>query len=581
MTCPKTILVCAMLSCACMLFAQQNMHFTNPAIAGILQGNYDPAEYAAPEVYDTPEELVAFLNDAISPDSLKSYLFGLRQFETRNTGSDTLSDSRGMGAARRWVLEKFADFDARSGGRLETGYFQFDQQVCGMGRHKNVVALIPGMVPSAELIVIEAHLDSRCSTSCDVDCLAQGMEDNGSGTALVIELARTMSAYAYNSSILLVATTGEEQGLVGANALAEHLTQENIPVKMVQNNDIVGGIICGATSSPPSCPGEDLIDSTQVRMFSAGSSASLHKGICRFVKMQYNEMLQPIAQVPMLLTIMSSEDRAGRGGDHIPFRQRGIPAMRFTSAHEHGDASNSPGYHDRQHTSDDLLGVDLDGDGSLDSFFVDFNYLARNTAINATSAAMAAIGPASPTIGEAWYGNDKNLYVSIDDPAGYDRYVVGVRIDQQDFDTLHYLDGVTSGVFQTEEKELFIFVSVAAIDDNGVESLFSLEQTVLLTGTEEIPQEAEQNIRLLPNKPNPFDESTVLAFWVDEPVTYGEAFIAVYDLRGHLVARLETPVRQGMNEVLFHHGYGVSGVLTQVLFIDGQRIDARHMTFAQ
>ena len=89
---------------------------------------------------------------------------------------------------------------------------------------------------------------------------------------------------------------------------------------------------------------------------------------------------------------MSPEDRTGRGGDHIPFREHGYSAIRFTAANEHGDASNDAGYTDRQHTSEDILGIDTDQNGEIDSFFVDFNYLARNSAINATAASMAAIG---------------------------------------------------------------------------------------------------------------------------------------------------------------------------------------------
>ena len=104
--------------------------------------------------------------------------------------------------------------------------------------------------------------------------------------------------------------------------------------------------------------------------------------------MQYEEELLAHVEVPHLVTIMTAEDRTGRGGDHIPFRSAGYPAMRFTSANEHGDASNGPNYDDRQHTSDDILGLDTDNDGQLDSFFVDFNYLARNAVINANAATM-------------------------------------------------------------------------------------------------------------------------------------------------------------------------------------------------
>jgi Zn-dependent M28 family amino/carboxypeptidase len=329
--------------------SQTNIHFTNPAIYDVLKGNYDPADYAASIINDDPVAISQALLIDINPDSLKALLTAMQAFENRNTGSDTISETRGMGAARKWVLSKFDEYDARSENRLLTGFLQFDQDVCGMGRHKNIVAVLPGRNntnPSS--ILIEAHLDSRCADNCDGDCLAQGMEDNGSGTALVMELARVMSKYTFDHTIIFMATTGEEQGLVGAEALAIYAEAEGIPIKAVLNNDIVGGVICGETSSPPSCPGLNHIDSTQVRLFSQGGFNSANKALSRYIKLQYAEMLKQHAAAPMAITIMSAEDRTGRGGDHIPFRERGFPAMRFTSANEHGNADvSSPDYHDR------------------------------------------------------------------------------------------------------------------------------------------------------------------------------------------------------------------------------------------
>ncbi|HAD11381.1 MAG TPA: hypothetical protein DCF33_02975, partial [Saprospirales bacterium] len=183
-----------------------------------------------------------------------------------------------------------------------------------------------------------------------------------------LELARIMSKYQFPNTIVFLITTAEEQGLLGADAFADYIEQKNIPLRAVLNNDVIGGVLCGETSSPPSCPGLDHVDSTSVRLFSAGGFNSRHKQLARFIKLQYQENLQPIAEVPMNVRIMSPEDRTGRGGDHIPFRQKGYPAMRFTAANDHGDASNGPGYDDRQHTSEDILGADTDGDGAVDSF---------------------------------------------------------------------------------------------------------------------------------------------------------------------------------------------------------------------
>ena len=124
---------------------------------------------------------------------------------------------------------------------------------------------------------------------------------------------------------------------------------KKIPIIAVLNNDVIGGIICGETTSPPSCPDLNHVDSTQVRLFSAGLNNSPHKQLARFNKLEYEEELADLMPVPMTLTIMSGEDRAGRGGDHIPFRQQGFAAMRFCPANEHGNANvNDPDYSDLQ-----------------------------------------------------------------------------------------------------------------------------------------------------------------------------------------------------------------------------------------
>ncbi|MFZ1676486.1 MAG: M28 family peptidase [Saprospiraceae bacterium] len=562
------------------IHAQTNIHFTNPVIYDILKGNYDPSVFLPPFPVDDPIIIRDNLIERVNPDSMKATLVALQQFFNRNTASDTLSESSGIGAARKWVLSQFERFSMKHFNRLVTGYLQFDQDVCGMMRHKNVVAVLPGQdISDPSSVIIEAHLDSRCKDNCDINCLAQGMEDNGSGVALVLELARIMSNYVFNHTIVFMTVTGEEQGLYGANAYSDYALAQSIPIKAVLNNDIVGGIICGATSSPPSCPGLNNIDSTQVRLFSYGGFNSPHKALSRFIKLEYQEMIKPIAKVPMQISIMSPEDRTDRGSDHIPFRENGFAAMRFCSANEHGNADvTNPDYHDRQHTSDDILGVDTDGDLVIDSFFVDFDYLARNTTINGTGAAMAALGPKSPSILSV--GQDGNfLYIEIADPQDYNHYVVGLRVFTNDFDTLYYITDSKTGVFELPDRRLNIFISAAAIDSRGIESLFSDEKLVRLTGTHD--EQIETNkIELLQNKPNPFDESTIISFLVNEPVTAHHAVIVITDVKGKTIKEIPTEIKAGMNEVLFEHGYNATGTYFYSLFVDEQLISTKKMVFA-
>lgn len=562
--------------------AQTNILSTNHLAETIVLGNYNVADYLATNVLNHPEDIVPGIEEDVSTDSLKAYLIKLASFENRNTGADTTSLITGMGAARNWVYSKFLEISGQNENRLIPSFLQFDQEICGMGQHRNIFAVLPGIDPDNDhIIIIEGHMDSRCASVCDIDCPAQGVEDNASGTALVIELARVMSKYSYSNTIVFMATIGEEQGLLGADAFAKYAVQKNIEIEAVFNNDVIGGIICGETSSPPSCPGLNDVDSTQVRLFSYGDLNSAHKNLARFTKLEYTEELLPIVDVPMMLTIMSAEDRTGRGGDHIPFRENGFSAIRFTSANEHGNADASdPDYHDRQHTSDDILGIDTDNDMIIDSFFVDFNYLARNTVINGVASAMAAIGPHTPDYTSE--NNDGIISIEINDPYDYGHYRIGIRRGSHDFDTLITLQGTTQWEYIPEVIGSYKF-SVCSVDTNGIESLFSREDfyNMLILDTEELsPIESEKNIELLQNRPNPFDEATYISFFVKKEIPYREAFIKISNLNGKEIKRIKTLVNKGINEVLYTHGYNEVGTFVYSLYIDGKIIDSRTMIFA-
>lgn len=560
-------------------FAQTDILSTNPVAEQIMLGDFDPADYAAGEVITDHDEIIQGINDEINPDSLKSYLFQMTTFMNRNTGSDTVSATTGIGAARRWAYAKFQEFSAESDDRLITSYLQFDQNICGMAQHRNIISVLPGSnVENHEVIIIEAHFDSRCAGACDIECEAQGMEDNGSGSALVLELARVMSKYTYENTIVFMLTIGEEQGLYGANAFSQYAVDNEMPIKAVLNNDVIGGVICGETSSAPSCPGLNEIDSTQVRFFTEGGFNSRNKQLARYVKLQYQEELLPVVSVPMQLTIMSAEDRVGRGGDHIPFRQDGFTAMRFTSAHEHGDAGVGDDYHDRQHTSEDILGVDTDGDMELDSFFVDFNYLARNAVINGVGASMIANGPKRcDFLIETFEG--PGIIVRITGETGYDNYRIGLRTVTNDWDSVYVMEGALDTIYPPETDNYII--SVASVDEYNIESLFSSE--IAFTNGElsinENPEPKKQ-FELLQNRPNPFDESTIIGVRMNEDMAYKDAYISIRDMQGKEIERLPIQLTGEFNEVLYHHGYGQIGTFAYTLVIDGTDYATKMMVFA-
>ena len=309
-------------------FAQSQIKITNITADKILKGNYNPQDYNLSNPSFTAKELPVLIQNEISTDSLQAYITKLSLFGTRNSGSDTLSPTQGIGAARKYILQKFEQFQTQSNNRLQPGYLRFTSVICNQWTHKNVIAVLPGTdIINHEVIIIEGHMDSRCDVSCDINCTAEGVEDNATGTALVMELARAMSKFQFNHTILFMATTAEEQGLRGADAMGDYIQSENIPLKAVFNNDVIGGIICGETSSPPSCPGLNDVDSLNTRIFSFGGFNASSKSLARYAKLQYKESI-PNSSIKLSLHIMTNEDRIGRGGDHIPFRQKGLPCIK-------------------------------------------------------------------------------------------------------------------------------------------------------------------------------------------------------------------------------------------------------------
>ncbi len=576
-----SLLVCSLYHCLpCQ--SQTNIKFTNHLAEEIIRGNYEVTDYLPSQPIENPTQVVDYLVDNVAADQLKNYLLEMQQFRTRNTGSDTLLSGSGIGAARDWAHKKFESFNQENGNRLIVSYLQFDMNICGLDQHKNIVAILPGVgVDKEELVIVEGHFDSRCGIACDTDCIAQGMEDNASGSALVLEMARVMSQLTFNRTMMFMLTIGEEQGLHGANAMAEYCESNSIPVRAVYNNDVIGGVLCGETASPPGCPSLNHVDSINVRLYSHGIFDSKHKGLARYVKMQYQENLRDKMAVKPVIRIMSSEDRTGRGGDHIPFRQRNFSTIRFTSANEHGDADVHAGYTDRQHTTDDILGVDTDGDTVLDSFFVDFNYLQRNTLLNANSAAMTALGPHAVELVSVEPLVD-GFTVTIDDPYDYGNYRIGVRTTSNDFDTVFTTTEKVTTLTGYDQSFFRHYFAAAAVDENGIESLFcnELSSTLLLTSVDVVGNEAQ--VELLQNRPNPFDDKTSIAVWVEGEVNYKNAQIEVIKPFGSVIYRSEISLDQGMNEIWYDHTnhHFSPGLLYYRLLIDGKHVKTRSMVYA-
>ncbi|MCB9170754.1 MAG: M28 family peptidase [Flavobacteriales bacterium] len=562
---------------------------TDTAALRVMQGSYDPDDYAPAVPISDHGEIICGIQDRVRTDSLLAYLKELDGFHTRHTFSDTLSESEGIGAARRWVFSRFQEIAAESGGRFLPAYLQFDisgYECADIIGSREVLGVLPGNDASdPSVVIIEAHLDSRCAGLCDSSCYAPGMDDNGSGSALVIELARAMSIYSFRRTIVFMLTVGEEQGLIGAEAMARFCDDRGIGVRAVLNNDIVGGVICGATSSPPSCPGEGEIDSLHVRIFSNGTYSYPHRALARTIKLFYQEKLQDIAPVAMSILVMPQEDRGNRGGDHIPFRAHGYPSVRFTSANEAGDANvDDPDYHDRQHTSGDVLGVDTDGDLIIDSLFVDLDYLKRNAVINGMAAALLALGPPRPEF--VLHDEPTGLRVSIDPVPGALAYRVGVRNSgaSTDLDAL-YRTSDTSYVIPGLDASHTYFISVAAVDTAGITGPFSPDQYksndvatppavmddlpfAIACGPQSVSGTSGQLERTtMLVGPDPFSDHTVITVRTGNAARGRTGELRITDVQGRIVERI--PVMLAADRTSIELALpGPPGVLHAVLWIE-------------
>lgn len=343
-------------------------------------------------VYRDPE--IEQMVKEVSVDSLQSYINTLVGFGTRNTLSTQKDAKRGIGAARNWVLNKFSQFAKQSNGRLTamidtTSYGPDGRRVDTAINLGNVMATLKGTDPADNRIfIISGHLDNMRTNVMDRTGDAPGANDDGSGSAAVLECARIMSKHSFPATILFVAVSGEEQGLLGATYLANKAKKEGWNIEAVLNNDIMGSNNSSETR---------IIDNTKVRVFSEGLPAyELDKNgkmirqlglendgkarqLARYVK-EVGERYIDNLQVMMIYR----NDRFLRGGDHTPFVENGYAAVRITEMNENF-------YHQHQNVRTEN-GIQY---GDLPQF-MDFVYLQKNTALNLSNLANLAKAPSMP-----------------------------------------------------------------------------------------------------------------------------------------------------------------------------------------
>ena len=312
--------------------------------------------------------LVSLLSD-ISPARIRDTDSILVSFGTRHTMADTMSQTRGIGAARRFLYQRMLGISQSCGGCLRVEY---DPAMVEVARHPqkptvnvvNVLAWLPGR-DTSRVIVVGGHYDSCiCTTDrWDFTSDAPGADDDGSGTAAVVELARVFSQRypkGLDATVIFALYSGEEQGLLGSTHLAKRLHDSGYKVAAAFTNDIIGNVVAD----------DGRVDSTSVRIFGADPDTGPSRELARYAWASGSLYMPEFAVFPVFRL-----DRVGRGGDHSPFVTLRDPGLRFTERLEN---------YKRQH---------LPTDGLAD---VSFSYVAKVARLNAVTFGALASAPAAP-----------------------------------------------------------------------------------------------------------------------------------------------------------------------------------------
>lgn len=307
------------------------------------------------------------------PARLTASVERLVGFGTRHTLSVTDSETRGIGAARRWLRRELEAIAAETGGRLEVREQRFRANVRGTEAELvNVYGFLPGKVadPLGRTYVISGHYDSRASKSLDAESAAPGANDDASGTAVVLEVARLLSAGEFEANLVFLLVPGEEQGLFGSKHFADQAVALGMHVEGMITNDIVGGTEGG----------NGVRDDVTIRCFSDTDEDEISRALARSIALSA-ERYVPDATVQLVFR----KDRFGRGGDHQPFHKSGFAAARLTEANEH---------YGRQHQ--DVRVEDGIAYGDL-AEHVSGDYMGKVARVNAAAMAEMALAPPPPT----------------------------------------------------------------------------------------------------------------------------------------------------------------------------------------
>ncbi len=425
---------------------------------------------------EKPNAEITKMLKEISAKRIETDIGKLVSFGTRNTLSEQDNPTRGIGAARDWIFAEFNKISSDCDNCLTVEKQTFLQpkanRIPEPTNLTNVIATLRGTTNPERVYVVSGHYDSMCSSPTDAKCDAPGANDDASGTAAVIEMARVMSKRKYDATIVFMTVAGEEQGLLGATYFAQQAVEKKMDIEAMFTNDIIGGVTTFKNSPDRNSvrvfsegvPSNETQPEGATRRSVGGENDSASRQLARFVK-ETADLYSPKFRVMMIYR----RDRYGRGGDHIPFVERGFSAVRFTEPNED---------YDHQHQNVRTENGKFYGD-TIE--YVDFEYVANVTRINAASLAHLANAPARPKnvgIVTARLGNDTELKWD----AGAETDLAGYEIVWRDtvspvWTNSQTVGNVTNFVMKGMSKDNYFF-GVRAVDKAGNKSFVSFPRPV-------------------------------------------------------------------------------------------------------
>jgi Zn-dependent M28 family amino/carboxypeptidase len=410
----------------------------------------------------------------VSAKRIEADIRKLVSFGTRNTLSEQDNPVRGIGAARDWLFSELQRISADCGGCLDVQKQAFVQPKANRIPEPitltNVFAVLKGTTDPTRVYVVSGHYDSMCNSPTDAKCDAPGANDDASGTAVSIELARVMSKRKFDATIVFMAVPGEEQGLLGAHYYAEQAKLAKTNIDAMFTNDIVGGV-----TTRKNMPNRNKVrvfsegvalDETDreraARRSTGGETDGTSRQLARYIKEQADKYLRSYGFGAWMIY---RRDRYGRGGDQSAFLERGFTAIRFSESEE--DFT-----HQHQNVRTDDKGV-FYGDTPE---YVDFAYVANVTRVNLAALAGLASAPARPK-GAAFATNRQSAdtelkweVVKADDLAGYE--VVWRDTSSAEWTNSAFAGNVATFTVKGKSKDNYFF-GVRSVDKMGNKSMVS------------------------------------------------------------------------------------------------------------